>query len=116
MPLVDTTFPGAPGRQGDVVRVTLLPPSPLPTLLHPGWEHHRTGHALLQEMVVDVGQPRQRKWQAEDDDVIAERARVEDGRADADRVQLRHLRKVYATQPPKVRGSPLFSRFNLCHM
>lgn len=38
----------------------------------------------------------------EDEDVVAERARIEDGRAEADRVQLRHLRKVYATQPPKV--------------
>lgn len=38
----------------------------------------------------------------EDDDVVAERARIDDGRADRDRVQLRHLRKVYTTQPPKV--------------
>ena len=40
----------------------------------------------------------------EDDDVIAERARLDSGRAQGDLVQLRHLRKVFATKPPKVRG------------
>ena len=41
----------------------------------------------------------------EDADVLAERDRILDGRATGDRVQLRRLRKVYATKPPKVGAS-----------
>ena len=61
-------------------------------------------HAHVQEGAVhDVEMPQRR---TEDDDVIAERARIDDvsrHESRRDRVQLRHLRKVYTSStPPKI--------------
>ncbi|KAK9808280.1 hypothetical protein WJX73_007025 [Symbiochloris irregularis] len=58
------------------------------------------GEELMLEAVGDEEAPLRR---LEDDDVIAERRRIDDASSSGvDRVQLCHLRKVYATKPPKV--------------